>query len=129
VLKDKDQLFLIMKLNVLTNFPDYQGSLETLNDVKNLLPFMRVIRIADQWNLIDEDDEQSTKAKDNLSDYLGSSTCIKVLGMSMNSSVWRKTSYKQVISISFIMADLVKKNLTFGCIVKITLYLMRMKKS
>ncbi|ETP49719.1 hypothetical protein F442_04812, partial [Phytophthora nicotianae P10297] len=99
VLLREDELVRVMKLNLLLNdLDEYEGlhSSMTPDDMYDILAGRMAIVVADQWNSIDDDDNAACiAAQTRLSRCLGISAMVTIREMSLNSTAWLNSYYKQ----------------------------------
>ncbi|ETM98204.1 hypothetical protein PPTG_19712, partial [Phytophthora nicotianae INRA-310] len=108
VLLREDELVRVMKLNLLLNdLDEYEGlhSSMTPDDMYDILAGRMAIVVADQWNSIDDDDNAACiAAQTRLSRCLGISAMVTIRDMSLNSTAWLNTYYKQETGTTILLA-------------------------
>ena len=74
----------ILQENIFLNIPNFNGPLNTIEDVVQAMTGKSVILVADQWNSIDGDSRKCELARERLDRCLGTSVRVKIHGVSMD---------------------------------------------
>ncbi|GMG14617.1 unnamed protein product [Phytophthora fragariaefolia] len=76
----------ILRRNIQLNMSDFSGQIHTIEDIRAVMRYHKVILVADQWNSIDGPNTECIKTWERLRSCFGTSVCVEIHGMSTNSN-------------------------------------------